>query len=132
MRLHGKASAGLAGADFKEKQKMKKYFICMIGLLSIFIMNVAFAASITWDQNTEPDIAGYNIFDNEANIATVLHPNTVWEIPEGTVGTHVYRLTAFDWAGNESEKSEPVIYVNYPGSEDTEGPGVPSITIIVE
>ncbi len=68
---------------------------------------------LTWAPNTDPDLAGYNLYrreDNAAwtriNAALVLTPT----YRDGNVAagrTYLYAVTAVDLHGNESERSQP-------------------------
>lgn len=59
---------------------------------------------LTWNHNTEPDLAFYRVYHNEIHLASVgteLFPLTLHGF---------YHVTAVDTAGNESEPSEAVTY----------------------
>jgi len=88
---------------------MKKYF-AIVALVAL-IATVAYAAitNMAWDANTEPDLAGYKMYQSTTGATGpwVL----IRTIPKGTLvaasndlpdGTYHWTLTAFDTAGNES------------------------------
>jgi hypothetical protein len=77
---------------------------------------------LTWDANTEPDLAGYNVFVNNAKrngsivtteqyLVNSLSPNTVYSMA----------ITALDTSSNESPKSSSVVYF-----QDTLAPDAPT------
>jgi len=84
-----------------------------------------------WDANSEPDLAGYRLYQSDASGQYVYGAaNAIAEIPAGTetcgpivfpVGTHYFVLTAFDTEGFESEPSNEAvaIVVNSPPSAPT-------------
>ncbi len=94
---------------------MKRALFTLIGLL---FSQSAFALTASWQPNTEPDMAGYNVYvckvkgcavqrDALQKVGTVQHPTVKWVFPtdliEGTLA-----VTAFDQAGNESGLSNQV------------------------
>lgn len=89
--------------------------------LMLFILlfaQSAFALTASWQPNTEPDMAGYNVYvckvkgcavqkDALQRVGMVQHPTVKWVFPvdlvEGTLA-----VTAFDVSGNESGLSNQV------------------------
>ena len=79
-----------------------------------------------WDANSEPDLAGYRLYQSDASGQYVYGAaNAIAEIPAGTetygpivlpIGTHYFVLTAYDTEGFESEPSNEAtaIVVNTP------------------
>lgn len=108
---------------------MKKITLSLVCLF--LLCGLSRAATLEWDLNPEPDVAGYNVFGNGCYLGTVYHPVSSWQVPDGLTGTHVFRVTAFDWMGNESEKSDPVVYVHFAPVEDTTAPAIPQIVISI-
>lgn len=99
---------------------MKKLFLAAIMCL-VPVLSYGATADITWDDNTESDLAGYKVYRgngactvgplqplmvNGAHV-TVLAPTNAYT--DNTVpvfdGTLCYEITAYDTAGNESVRS---------------------------
>lgn len=80
---------------------------------------------LAWDANTEPDLAGYKIYDNSILIRTV---GIVTSLPCSTLafgpGQHALQLTAFDTLQNEGPRSTPPV----PFVILAQGPSVPTFT----
>ena len=81
--------------------------------------DLAWSATLTWTPNTEPDLAGYRVYQctsqpcGRANgTATLLATlGTVTSFNVGTPSvTQYYVVTAYDFANNESADSASVIY----------------------
>ena len=99
---------------------MKKLWLAVIICLFPAISYAA-SASLIWNDNTEPDLAGYKIYRGNGACAvgplqplivngthvTVLAPTNVYT--DATVpvfdGELCYEVTAYDTAGNESLRS---------------------------
>jgi hypothetical protein len=72
--------------------------------------------TLTWNANTEPDLAGYKVYQATASgaypptpIATVLKPATSYVATGLQVGTtYFFVITSYDTAGNESAPSNEV------------------------
>ena len=70
--------------------------------------------NLSWDANTDYDIAGYTIYrklygmDNYELIATVEHPTTIFTEEMSIDGLHRYRLKAIDEEEMESSNSQNV------------------------
>jgi fibronectin type 3 domain-containing protein len=72
--------------------------------------------TLTWNANTEPDLAGYKVYQAIASgaypptpIATVLKPATSYVATGLQVGTtYFFVITSYDTAGNESVPSNEV------------------------
>ena len=91
---------------------MKRLITLIIFLL---LSTAAWAGSdvtLSWDANTEADLAGYRlhygnapgIYDNQVDVGLVtIH--TVADLPDGT---YYFALTAYDTSANESEYSNEV------------------------
>src|SRR3990172_5473921 len=73
-------------------------------------------ATVSWDANTEPDLAGYQVFHGlssgvytPADTATVLVPTTTYQYTNLALGvTHYFAVKAFDTTGNLSAFSAEV------------------------
>lgn len=75
-------------------------------------------ARLTWTENTEPDLAGFNVYRNnqKQNTALLIHTNHYLD-PNLTEGSYVYMIRAVDYAGGESDPSNEIIL-----KIDTAGP----------
>lgn len=72
-------------------------------------------AVLTWDANTEPDLAGYKIYmkNSAAGPYSTPHvvlvgPTTTYTVTNLSPGTYWFRITAYDTSGNESAFSNEV------------------------
>ena len=104
-----------------------------VAIILMASAGVAWAASIlfTWDANTEPDMAGYRLYKQNATgvydpadaLVTVPFPNTNVSLPNQPADgiEYCWVLTAFDTSGNESGPSEPACTI----IADTTPPGPP-------
>ncbi len=70
--------------------------------------------TLTWTANSEPDLAGYNVYRSAVSGGSVTKLNsapvtgtTYDDAPPGT-GTFYYVVTAVDTSGNESAPSAEV------------------------
>ena len=104
---------------------MKRFKIFMISIVLMFLCtSFAMAAEVTftWDANTEPDLAGYNLYQSDVSGGYVFGGgNEIATIPAGTEtyieyiseGGWYWVLTAFDTNGNESGSSNEVsLYID--------------------
>jgi hypothetical protein len=71
------------------------------------------AVSLVWEPDSEPDLAGYSVYRSEGNgpWRKLADTNTVPSYSDATVEhgkTYHYAVSAFDKAGNPSERSAPV------------------------
>jgi hypothetical protein len=70
---------------------------------------------LTWTPNTDPDLAGYNVYRQEGSAEWVrlnseLVTNQVFRDQNVTPGrTYTYAITAVDLRGNEGNRSQPAI-----------------------
>ena len=84
--------------------------------------------TLTWTANTEPDLAGYNVYRSGAatgpfaKLNTALVTTTSFSDANAPVGTSYYRLTAVDATGNESAQTASVSAIR----PDTVAPAIPS------
>jgi hypothetical protein len=90
----------------------------IVGVLALW-SSPAWSATLTWNANTEPDLAGYRVYQcsqlpctrgsGNASLLVTLGPVTSFDI--GTpAGTRYYFLTAQDFSNNESIESLPVTF----------------------
>ncbi len=81
--------------------------------------STAWGATLTWNANTEPDLAGYRVYKcsqqpcgqafGTATLLVILGKGTSFNI--GTpVAPRYYVITAYDFANNESDESNVVMY----------------------
>jgi hypothetical protein len=117
---------------------LKKSFLLttLISVLLLFPFGAYGAElSLAWDANTEPDLAGYNIYYGTAS-GDYSHSIDVGNTTEYTVvdlddgGTYYLAATAYDRDGNESGYSEELVHTCSNGKpirppEDSDGDGVP-------
>lgn len=94
--------------------KLSKIFLMF--LILMFISFSAWSATliVEWDANTELDIAGYEVYiTNIQNVwgnPLVVTPSliTICTITDVLDGTYWVAVTAYDFAGNISDKSDAV------------------------
>ncbi|MBM4126474.1 MAG: BACON domain-containing protein [Nitrospira sp.] len=102
--------------------------------IAILTCDVAWGATLTWSPNTEPDLAGYRVYQctsqpcgraqGTATLLVTLGAVTSFNI--GTPGsTHYYIITAYDTANNESADSGVAIYS--PPNSPPPPPAAPAI-----
>jgi Tol biopolymer transport system component/flagellar hook assembly protein FlgD len=65
-------------------------------------------ARLNWTKNTEPDLAGYNLYRDIQKINTELIKDTSYLDQNLKEGIYIYTVKAIDLAGNESEPSNEV------------------------
>ena len=121
---------------------MKKLLYIAIYVLC-FGVNICFSAEVIfkWDANTEPDLAGYNLYQSNTSNGQVLgvgaikmtcapaEPKTCTQYTHKGLldGTYYWKATAFDLDGNESGFSDEVSL-----TIDTKAPGAPqSFTVTI-
>ena len=86
---------------------MKKLFT-ILAILAIAGIAQAATVQVTWNPNTEPDLAGYRLYVGEASgqygepvdVGNVT--GHVMEITPQHGATYYFALTAYDTSGNES------------------------------
>jgi predicted RNA-binding protein with TRAM domain len=104
----------------KKISSLEKFGI-VCGVILVFVMVCSIArgisnAEIQWNQNSDPTVAGYNLYYGGAsraytNMTTVGNTNTttVGGLLEGK--TYFFAVTAYDGDGFESTFSDETIYV---------------------
>lgn len=85
-----------------------KRLIFLLLFVSVLAASLLYAATVqvSWNANTEPDMASYNIYQGDAVVGTVTHPTTTIDILNVPDGVYTYYVSAIDTAGNESAKSD--------------------------
>jgi len=117
--------------------KRRSLALLLLAVLSLFLVALpAFAATTTvtlaWDANTEPDLAGYKLYQANApggpyTLVQTVGLVTTTTLPGLADGTYYWVLTAFDLAANESGYSNEVTFTG-----ETVAPGAPrNVTIIL-
>jgi hypothetical protein len=92
------------------------FYLILLGTDAVFAQSVA----ITWNSNTEPDIAGYKIYFGTAprNYDHSIDVNRITEYAISALpdtGLYYFAVTAYDLTGNESSYSEEVtVYIRQP------------------
>lgn len=115
---------------------MKKIFLVLVMLFVFSGLVYAESVSLSWNANTESDLAGYKVYygnstgnyDNSFDIGNQLS-HTLENLAVGQ--SYYIALTAYDIWGNESGYSNEVSYT----ATDTTPPGSPvnlKIIIIVQ
>ncbi len=66
--------------------------------------------SLAWQGNTEPDLAGFNLYRNTKKINTRLISETAYLDQDLTEGEYTYTVRAVDLAGLESGDSNEVVF----------------------
>lgn len=92
-------------------------------------VNYLSQVTLTWDPNTEADLAGYKIYYGTSSgnySANVDAGNQTYHTLSNLVSGQQYyiSITAYDTSGNESTNSNEVIYT-VPSYSDSDGDGAP-------
>ena len=91
---------------------MVRIRVLILGLVLFLATGIGLAAqktvTITWDRNTETDMAQYEVYLNDSLIATVPQPDSGDTVSwTGTVdisdGDNIAKVIAVDEAGNKSQ-----------------------------
>lgn len=89
----------------------------MMCLISVSASAKDFKTILTWDANTEPDLAGYRIYKSETSgsdyqkigeVGLVTTYEDDFSVPDGQSKTFYYVVTAFDQTNLESDHSNEV------------------------
>ena len=108
---------------------MKKLIILLLLLFAVPCLGAT--VTLSWTANTEPDLAGYLLYRNGVYVKTLAKDATECT-DETQEGLNVYTLTAFDTSGNESEKSDPAVYIEASATTDTTPPAKINFTLTVQ
>ncbi|MCD6197490.1 MAG: hypothetical protein J7K15_02815 [Deltaproteobacteria bacterium] len=91
---------------------MKRFKLVLAGVILLLVAGLGFSAqktvTISWNRNTETDMAQYEVYLNDSLIATVSQPDSGDTVSwTGTVnisdGDNVAKVIAVDEAGNKSQ-----------------------------
>jgi hypothetical protein len=90
-------------------KKIQHILLVLVIMLLVSVTSYAATIIVTWDANTESDLAGYGVYDNGvlAGSTGVLATPT-FSILNAVDGIHAITLDAFDITGNRSLKSDAV------------------------
>lgn len=110
------SAVDLSGNESQKSEVVTTYFdtvspVAPVGLVSSPIGDGS--TLLTWQKNDEPDLDGYNAYQNNVQINEWLITNNRYQV-HNLQDNVVYKfaVTALDVTGNESEKSEEVTYYN--------------------
>ena len=125
--------------------KILKLFLIVIllVLMSSFSFGATLSLKAIWNPNTEPDMAGYNLYRTDTAARTKInstllpfHPGPglssyafALTVTDNSSGTLSFVLTAVDQSGNESADSNIATYVY---TSDTIPPGTPQNLKIIK
>lgn len=131
--MKGQGLPSMGSGDHRNLIGATRPAILLVGLLYILsVLSVwwsgAQAATLAWNANTEPDLAGYRVYlcnqlpcGRASGTATLLA--TLGKITTFDIGTpaviQYYVITAYDFANNESSESNVAIFTP---STSTPGP----------
>jgi hypothetical protein len=95
-------------------KKIRRVLLAL--LLTILLTSPLWSASleVTWTANTEPDLAGYEVYDNGILVGTIgIMASPLFNITNIGQGSHSVQVDAFDNATppNYSPKSDAVVIV---------------------
>lgn len=82
--------------------KVKGWIVLLIASLPLLL---AATVQVSWNPNTESDMASYRVYEGTNLVGTVTHPTTTIDILNVADGTWIYFVTAVDQSGNESVRS---------------------------
>ena len=95
-----------------------------IAAVLVLWSSTAWGATLTWNANSEPDMAGYRVYQCGQQPCTLASGKasslaTLGKVTSFNIGTpavtQYYFITAYDFANNESGSSSPVLFTP-PGS----------------
>ncbi len=89
---------------------MKTLFFTLLFIVIFSISSVAGSLTLAWDPNPEPDLSGYNLYYWEEGTAVEQFVDvgnlTTFKLTGLTTAKYyIIEVTAYDSAGNESDRS---------------------------
>lgn len=87
-----------------------KRILLLTTLILIMAISPCLASTVevSWNANTEADMASYNVYQGNTLIGNVLHPTTKYTVNNLVDGTYSFQVSAVDTSGNESIRSDAV------------------------
>jgi len=106
-------------------------FIALI-ITTLFSSSFASSAKVTWDANSESDLAGYNVYvgENSGDYTGVVDVGNIMEYTWANLDagkTYYFAVTAYDFSGNESGFSDEVNLTL--GSGDSNPPELVNVVV---
>jgi hypothetical protein len=110
--------------------KCRAFFAIFVGLLFCAVESLPAAATLAWDANTEPDVAGYRLYygASSGNYSSSIDVgNTTTRMVDSLEAgaTYYFVVTAYNSAGLESAPSNEVAYTPPSPLADGDGDGLP-------
>jgi hypothetical protein len=113
---------------------MEKVFVClkigvMVVIMIIFTQSAyATGVRISWQENTESNVAGYKVYYGNAasrNYDNVIDVGDITAVEIGDLEntTYYFAITAYNDAGEESDYSEEIVATLAPNGQGTVLPG---------
>jgi hypothetical protein len=120
--------------------RTKVGFFLTINIFTLFFLGYStavFAGDVflSWNANTEPDLAGYKVRYGTASgsYGTIINigDQTTYTVTGLGFGTYYFAVTAYDTSGNESGFSNEVSkMITDPGTSDSTGPAESVSTVL--
>ncbi len=109
----------MGGVRIMKRLQLLAFKILIVGTI-IFSCSSAFALSLSWNHNTETDLAWYKVYRSATpDGQTIKDGSHIYQIPAGTNSINIddtpeglwyWIATAGDTSNNESNKSNEVSY----------------------
>jgi hypothetical protein len=105
------------------------FFTVALILLASVHTTCAAQVTLSWDANSEPDLAGYRVhygttsrtYENTVDVG--MQTNYAFTVLQEGV-TYYFAATAYDMYGNKSDYSQEVFYYFAPSNTDSDGDGI--------
>jgi hypothetical protein len=116
-----------------KSRKLSRSLLFFSTLLIAFLLSIwarAESVSLTWNPNSEPDLAGYRLHygtaSNSYSVHIDVHNVTTYTVTGLAAGqTYYFAATAYDTSGNESGYSNQVSYAIPASNLPPTTPGIP-------